>query len=87
VRWYLAAPLSKDELITLLKKLGIPPSGLVRKSEPIYTEQYEGKNISEEEWLDILAANPILVQRPVVEKEDKAIIARPPEQVLSFLGI
>lgn len=86
VRWYLAEPLSKDELTALLKKLDIPPSGLVRKSEPLYTEQYEGKNMSEEEWLDILAENPILVQRPIVEKGDKAIIARPPERVLSFAG-
>ncbi len=87
VRWYLAEPLSKDELTALLKKLGIPPSALVRKSEPLYTQQYQDRNISEEEWLEILATNPISIQRPIVERGDKAIIARPPGEVLNFLGI
>lgn len=87
VRWYLVDPLSKEELATLLKKLAIPAAQLVRTSEPIYREQYEGENISEDEWLDILTENPTLIQRPVVEKGDSAIIARPPEKVLDFLAL
>lgn len=86
VRWYLAEPLGKDELVALLGKLGLPPSGLVRKSEPLYTEQYEGKSLTEDEWLDVLATHPILMQRPVVEKGDRAIIARPPERVFEILN-
>lgn len=86
VRWYFAEPLSKEELTALLKKLGIPPSALVRKSEPLYTNQYEGKNITEDEWLTILSENPILIQRPIIEKGDKAIIARPPERVYEIIG-
>lgn len=86
IRWYLADPLTKDELRALLKKLGIHPSELVRKSEELYLQQYEGKDISEEEWLSILADNPILIQRPIVEKGNKAIIARPPEKVLGFIS-
>src|ERR1700733_10950080 len=79
VRWYIADPLSKEELETLVKKLNIPPSELVRKSEPLYVEKYEGKEISEQEWITILAENPVLIQRPIIEKGSKALIARPPE--------
>lgn len=85
IRWYLAEPLNKDELSALLKKLGIPPSQLVRKSEPLFKERYEGKDISEDQWLKILAENPILIERPIIEKGDKAIIARPPERVFEMI--
>lgn len=85
VRWYLAEPLTIDELKALLKKLGIPASELVRKSEPLYIDQYEGKTLSEEEWLHILAGNPLLIQRPIIEQGDKAIIARPPERVFEMI--
>lgn len=87
VRWYLADPLGKTELEALLKKLDILPSQLVRRSEPLFMQQYEGKDISEDQWLDILTADPVLIQRPIVEKDGKAIIARPPELVRLFLGI
>ncbi len=86
IRWYLAEPLDKNELITLLKKLGIPPSALVRKSESIYKENFEGKEITEDEWLVILVQNPILIERPIVEKGDKALIARPSERVFEILN-
>ena len=85
IRWYLAEPLSKEELTVLLKKLGIPPSALVRKSEPLYKELFEGKDISEQRWLNILSKNPILIERPIVEMGDKAIIARPPEKVFDLI--
>jgi arsenate reductase len=86
VRWYLAEPLSIAELQSLLIKLNVPPSELVRTSEPLYTQQYVGKNITEDEWLTILSENPILIQRPIIEKGDKAIIARPPERVYEIIG-
>ena len=86
VRWYLAEPLSKEELKALLHKLGMQPSELVRKSEDLYNEQYEGRNITEEEWFNILVQNPILIQRPILELPDRAIIARPPERVFEFIN-
>ena len=85
VRWYLAEPLSKSELKALLKKLKMQPSELVRKSEDLYKENYKGKDISEKEWLTILAENPVLIERPIVEKGDKAIVARPPEKIFDIL--
>lgn len=86
VRWYLADPLSEEELTALLKKLALEPSALVRKSEPLYKQQFEGKNIAEMEWLKILAANPILIERPIIEKGNTALIARPPERLYDIVG-
>lgn len=85
VRWYMADPLSEDEINTLLDKLHLPVTDLVRTSEPLYTEQYEGKDLGHHEWVKILAENPVLMQRPIVVKGDKAIIARPAERVLQML--
>lgn len=84
VRFYLAEPLSEEELKQLLVKLDIPASELVRKSEPEFAA-YEGKELSEEEWIQAMLKHPVLMQRPVVEKDGKAIIARPPEKVLDLI--
>ncbi len=86
VRWYLAEPLSIAELSSLLSKLHMQPSELVRKSEELYKKQFEGKNFSEEEWLIILEQNPVLIQRPIVEKGETAIITRPPERIFEILN-
>jgi len=86
VRWYLADPLSMEELSALLKKLGMQASALVRTGEPLYKELCEGKNISEEEWLTILAERPVLIERPIIEKGEKAIIARPPERLFELIS-
>ncbi len=77
IRWYLAEPLSIPEIRSLLAKLNMQPSELVRKSEPLYKEQYEGKAISEQEWLVILAENPILIERPIIEKGEGDNCAAP----------
>ncbi len=85
VRYYLLEPLSREEIKKLLTKLGILAAELVRENEILYKEKYEGKNLGEEEWLEALFENPILIERPIVEKGDRAIIARPPEKVLEML--
>ena len=85
VRWYLTDPLNITELKALLKKLKMKPSELVRKSEDLYKEQYKDKQISEKEWYAILKKHPQLIERPILEKGDKAIIARPPERVFEFI--
>ena len=86
VRNYILQPLNEEELRALINKLGIEPEALVRKTEPLYKEKYEGKALSGDEWIKVLAADPILIERPVVEKDGKAIIARPPEKVITFIN-
>ena len=85
IRFYLTEPLNKRELKALLKKLKMQPSELVRKSESIFKEQFSDKEYAEKEWLDILVKNPILIERPMVEYGEKAIIARPPERVFELI--
>lgn len=82
---YLKTPPSKEELKNLIEQLNITPSQLLRKGEKIYKEQFEGKEIAEEEWIDIMIAHPKLIERPIVVKNGKAVLGRPPENVLDLL--
>ena len=86
VRWYLADPLSESELKVLLSKLKMCPSELVRKNEDLLLAQYQDKDLSEREWLTILTENPILMQRPIAERGDKAVVARPAEKIFEVVA-
>jgi arsenate reductase len=82
---YLKTPPTKDELRSIVKKLGLKPEQLVRKGEDVYKEDFAGKSLDEEQWLEVLAKNPILIERPIVVRGGKAIIGRPPEKVRELL--
>jgi arsenate reductase len=73
---------STEELDELLKKLKMEPAELVRTKEPLYEElKLADAKFTRAQWLKLLHDNPILIQRPVVVKDNRAIIARPPEKV------
>ena len=61
------------------------PDQIVRKGEDIYKQKYAGKNLSDDQWLDALEKNPILIERPIAIRGDKAVVGRPPEAVLKLL--
>ena len=82
---YLKTPPSRDELAALLSKLGMGAEDIVRKGEAIYKTEFEGRTLSEAEWLDALVAHPILIERPIVVHGERAVIGRPPERVLELL--
>ncbi|MCX6291398.1 MAG: arsenate reductase family protein [Bacteroidetes bacterium] len=82
---YLVETPSAKEIKEILKMLGMKAEQLVRKKESLYKEKYDGKKISESEWINILVKNPILIERPIVVKDGKAIIGRPPERILDIL--
>ena len=82
---YISNPLSEDQLTSLILKLGITPIELVRKGEAIWKELYKGKVLSDAEITAAMAAHPKLIERPIVETTENAIICRPPELVLTFL--
>lgn len=83
---YLETPPTQKLLKELLQKLGMKAEDIVRKSEPLYKEQYAGKKLTNAEWLKILSRNPVLIERPIVVKGNKAVIGRPPERVKELLG-
>jgi arsenate reductase len=78
---YLKTPPTKTELKAIIEQLGMLPSQLLRKGEKIYKENFKGKDISEEEWIDIMVEYPKLIERPIVIKNGKAVLGRPPENV------
>ena len=85
VNYYLE-PLPKIKLKELLKKMGIPASELLRTKEPVYKElKLAGKKLTEEETIDLMVKHPDLIQRPIVEKGAKAILARPAEKIKEIL--
>ena len=82
---YLKNAPSKEELENIIKMLGITPLELIRKGESIFKENYKGKELSNSEWIDVMIENPILIERPIVINDGKAVIGRPPESILSIL--
>jgi arsenate reductase len=79
---YYIQPFSKPHLRSLLKKLNMKPSELLRKKEQIYKQLKIGVNkYSEDQILDLMIKNPDLVQRPIVEMGNKAILARPADKL------
>ncbi|TXK49835.1 arsenate reductase (glutaredoxin) [Pontibacter qinzhouensis] len=82
---YLKTPPTAAELQSLAQKLHLKPEDLVRKQEKLFKEKFAGKVYTDEEWVAILVANPSLIERPIVVKGDKAVIGRPPENVLALL--
>ncbi len=82
---YLKTPPTNDELRSILKKLGMKPEQIVRKGEDIYKQKFADKTLTDEQWLDALVKNPILIERPIVVKGDRAVLGRPPENVLNLL--
>lgn len=83
---YLKTPPSKDELRALVAKLGMRPVELVRRGEAVFKENYSGKSLDDEAWLDAMLAHPILIERPIVVLGDKAVVGRPPERVQELFG-
>lgn len=81
---YLKELPTKDELKNILSFLGISAAQLIRKGEPVFKEKFKGKTLSEEQWIDAMIENPKLIERPIVIEGNKAVLGRPPENVLDF---
>lgn len=82
---YINNPLSFDELKDLIHKLGLKPIGLVRTKEQLWKDEFEGKEMTDDEVIKAMQQNPKLIQRPVIVKGEKAIIGRPAELIKDFL--
>lgn len=79
---YYVEPFTKSKLKSLLVKLKMKPSALLRKNDEAYKKlKAKIEQLSEEEILNLMINNPNLVQRPIVEKGNNAILARPPEKI------
>ena len=77
---YLENPLSEEEIRIIIKKLDTTANNIIRKNEDIY-KKLNLKDADEETLIKKISENPILLERPIVVKGNKAIIGRPPENV------
>ena len=82
---YLKDPLSKDALKKILQQLGVSALDLVRKNEAVWKENYKGKTLTEVQLITAMVNNPKLIERPIAIKNGKAVIGRPPQEVLKVL--
>ena len=83
---YYTDPISKTKLRELLKKMGMKPRDLLRTKEEIYKKLRLGeRELSDDAIVDAMIAHPDLIQRPIVEKGGRAILARPPERLKEIL--
>jgi arsenate reductase len=84
---YLDNPLTEQQLAEIVAKLGIAPKELIRFGEGTARElglsPLDQRN--DMEWLALMANHPILIERPIVIRDDRAIVGRPPEKVLRLL--
>ncbi len=78
---YIKDPLSADELKDLLHRAGLKPQDVLRTKEPAYRELIAEKNLTDADLLKIMAAHPELIQRPIVVRGEKAVLARPVENL------
>jgi arsenate reductase (glutaredoxin) len=78
---YLKETPSVADLKVVLMKLNLRPQQIIRTHEKIFRQKFKEKKFTDTEWLQILYENPLLIERPIVIKNNKAIVCRPPEKV------
>ena len=84
---YLQTPLDKDTLRALVARVGVPVRALLRNGEKLYGElSLDDPALSDEQLLEVLAANPLLLNRPIAVTAHAGRICRPPELVLELIG-
>lgn len=83
---YLDTPPSRDEIVALLGKLGVSARKLMRTKEDLYKELGLAKITDEVKLIDALGEHPKLIERPILIEENRAVIGRPVEKTIEFLG-
>lgn len=84
---YLDDTPSAEQIQNLLKQLGYTSArDMMRTKEALYKElELGGADVTEQQLIDAMAANPKLIERPIVVNGERAAMGRPPEQVLDIL--
>ncbi|MCB1147029.1 MAG: arsenate reductase (glutaredoxin) [Leptospiraceae bacterium] len=86
IRYYLEEPPTQAELSEILRQIGKKPRDTFRKSEPLYKDLgLKNKDLSDDDLLDYLIQYPILIERPIVVKGQRAVLGRPPEDIKKII--
>jgi len=85
---YLKTPLQKDELKKISTSLGFRPKEFVRKNESDFKERNLVNHLEDDDkMIEAMAAYPKIIERPIVVLKDKAVIGRPPDNVLKLIKL
>jgi arsenate reductase len=83
---YYVQPLTQKKLTELIRKMNLKPRDLLRKGEPVYKELGLAEDkFSDSELIALMIDHPDLLQRPIVERGDRAVLGRPTENVKELL--
>lgn len=82
---YLQHPLTAEELSQLSKKLGKHPREWVRSGEEEFKNHIKGKDLSDQEWYQAMEKFPKLMERPILVHGEKAVVGRPPTEILTII--
>lgn len=83
---YYVEPIGETKLRELIKKMGIEPRELLRTGEKVYRELELGKReLNDDEIIRLMVEHPDLVQRPIVERGERAVLGRPTEKIKELL--
>ena len=82
---YLETPPNTSELTALLKKLGMGAQQLLRKSEAQFKDNFRDRELTEMQLVEAMIRYPKLIERPIVVVDDRAVLGRPPENVLEII--
>ncbi len=82
---YLDETLSAKALKDIINLLNIKPIELVRNNEAVWKNDYIGKSLTDDEIIRAMVENPKLIERPIVINGQKAVIGRPPENILQIM--
>lgn len=83
---YYIEPLTEGKLRELLAKMNLSPRDILRTSEPVYRELGLGKReFSDDEIISLMAQHPDLIQRPIVERGERAVLGRPVENIKTVI--
>jgi arsenate reductase len=83
---YYVDPIPRTKLVELLKKMKMKPADLIRTREQLYRDlRIRDRNVTDDQLIDLMVEHPDLIQRPIVEKGSRAILARPADRLKEIL--
>jgi len=85
IKDYLKEDITEKELEKIVQQLGIKPEELIRKNESDFKEHFKNKELSDADWIKAMVKYPKLIQRPIIIHDNKAVIARPIENIDNLL--
>ena len=82
---YLREGISGNDLKEIILKLNVSPRDLLRKNESLYKKELKNLDLNEDEWLKVIAENPVLLRRPIVISRHKGVIGDPAGEIEKIL--